>query len=139
MPIPPAARLLGFAGLLPFLGAATALLLADGALRDVAAVALPAYGAVILSFLGGVRWGLAMAAAESARLPVRLAISVVPSLAGWVALLLPGAAGLALLAAGFAAMLALDLRDDSAPGWYATLRLPLSIGAIAALLAGMAG
>ena len=138
MPIPPAARWLGFAGLLPFLATAAAAILADGALQAFAARALPAYGAVILSFLGGIRWGLAMAAAEPGRLPVRLAVSVVPSLAGWVALLLPGAAGLALLAAGFAAMLALDLRDASAPAWYVKLRLPLSLGAIAALLVGLA-
>lgn len=139
MPIPPAARWLGFAGLLPFLGAATAMLLADGALQAFAALALPAYGAVILSFLGGIRWGLAMADAKPGRLPARLAISVAPSLAGWVALLLPGAAGLLLLAAGFAAMLVLDLRTQMAPAWYAKLRLPLSLGAIASLLMGLAG
>lgn len=130
--VPPAARWLGFAGLLPFAGAALAGLVPG--LRVPAAQILLAYGAVILSFLGGIRWGLAMGTPDAA---YRLGISVVPSLLGWIALLLPTRAGLLLLAAGFAAMTVADFRLPEAPAWYPRLRLPLSCGAIASLLLGL--
>ena len=137
-PIPPAARWLGFAGLLPFGAAALAALLPRMPLHGLALTALLAYGAVILSFLGGVRWGLAMAAATPGALPAQLGLSVLPSLLGWAALLLPPAAGLVLLAAGFLAMLLADRREALAPAWYKRLRLPLSLGAMASLLLGLA-
>lgn len=58
--VPPAAAALGLAGVLPF--AATALAsLAAAPWGDLALLALLAYGAVILSFLGGIEWGLASA------------------------------------------------------------------------------
>jgi hypothetical protein len=137
MTIPGSARLLGFGGLLPFAAAALVALSAEGALRAQALAALIAYGAVILSFLGGIRWGLAMAAPDQDALAARLAFSVVPSLAGWVALLLPAGPGLVLLALGFLAMLAADRHVAEAPGWYPRLRLPLSLGAAGALLLGL--
>jgi hypothetical protein len=98
-----------------------------------------AYGASILSFLGGIQWGLAVARPDGAGLAVRLALSVVPSLAAWLALLLPVRPGLLVLAVSLAAVLAADLRAAQhglAPPWYPKLRLPLSGGAMVALLAG---
>lgn len=135
--VPPAALALGLAGLLPFAASALAALALPPGQQGVALQALAAYGAVILSFLGGVRWGLAIGGpADGASLP-RLALSVVPSLLGWAALLLPARPGLALLALGFIAMLAVDWRNPAAPAWYRRLRLPLSAGAICALLLGL--
>ena len=68
-------------------------------------------------------------AAEAGRtVSHRLALSVVPSLIGWVAVLLPQSAGLAVLAAAFALMLLVDLqapRKAEVPAWYPMLRLPL--------------
>jgi len=52
-------RLLGYAGLFPFFAAAAAALLGPPPWRGAALSALAAYGAVILSFLGAVHWGLA--------------------------------------------------------------------------------
>jgi hypothetical protein len=98
---------------------------------------LLAYGAVILSFLGGVRWGLAIIEPNHADLFSPLCISVLPSLLGWLALLISDSAGLLLLALGFFALLLADLRLPTAPPWYGTLRLPLSVGAIGALLLGL--
>ena len=134
IPIPPVARVLGFAGLLPF--AATAMAGFFPAWPAPATPALIGYGAVILSFLGGIRWGMAMGAPD---MGARLVVSVMPSLVGWLALLVPPAAGLILLATGFAAMLVVDLAVREAPSWYPRLRLPLSVGAIACLLLGLLG
>lgn len=135
--IPSAARWLGFGGLIPFAVAAAGSLLLRDPLHAFCLTALLAYGAVILSFLGGVRWGLAISDTEQDGLFVALSVSVVPSLLGWVSLLLPRSPGLVLLALSFAAMLIFDLGSTGAPAWYRRLRVPLSVGAIVSTLIGM--
>ena len=138
--VPAAAAWLGGLGALPFVVLAAALTAPVGPAREGLGTALVAYGAVILSFLGAVHWGLAIAPAATAGSPglaLRLGGSVVPSLVGWGALLLPTVGGLVALAVAFGAMLAADRRATrlgAAPAWYATLRLPLSLAAIASLL-----
>lgn len=126
----------GVAGILPFWGLATAALV-FGDWRAAALAGLAAYGALILSFLGGARWGIeAMRAAP--RLGV-VTLAMVPTLAGWGLVMMPAAmraaqlAGLALL---LAVHLAWDLRAVGLPGWYPRLRAVLTAGAMAGLLAG---
>ena len=135
--IPQCAFWLGFAGLMPFLAAAAINLIPGAPLHDLALQALLSYGAVILSFLGGVRWGLAIATSDFADLLGPLFISVVPALLGWFALLLPSSLGLTVLVLSFSVMLVADRQLLSAPRWYRSLRLPLSVGAIIALLLGL--
>ncbi len=104
------------------------------------------YGAVILSFMGGVQWGLAMLATMQAKSgrkhpdAAHLAISVCPALVGWIAALLGPASGLALLATGFVALLVFDLwtvRRELAPRWYAPLRIQLTVAVVILLALGM--
>jgi len=135
--IPPAALALGLAGLLPFAACAAAAHALPPGQQDVAIQALAGYGAVILSFLGGVRWGLVIRVPAEGTLFPRLLLSVVPSLICWVSLLLPIRAGLGLLAVGFVVMLVSDWRTTAAPAWYRRLRLPLSAGAVLALASGL--
>lgn len=88
--VPPIARQLGYAGLIPFV----ALALLAWALpewRVKAQLAQLTYAAVILSFLGAVHWGLALAA--NRRDPLPYVFGIVPSLLGWLAVLLPYAVG----------------------------------------------
>ena len=132
------ARLLGLAGLLPFAAAA---LLAwwPQALPWQgldARMALLAYGAVILSFLGGIHWGLVMRAALPAS--GRLLWGVTPSLLAWLALLLPPAPGLWLLAVALLLCFVVDRALYRAAGLerWLPLRLQLSAGAVAACVAG---
>ena len=138
--VPPAAAWLGAAGILPFAFLAGASVFLDGPLQEKVILALAAYGAVILSFLGGVHWGLAIGDAGTAHEESvtyrRLTISVVPSLVAWCALLLPTGATLPVLAAAFAAMLAVDWRlagKAEAPSWYPKLRWPLSAAVVVSL------
>ena len=137
-PVPEAAAWLGAFGAIPFVALAViALIGGDWAAASVVALAL--YGAVILSFLGGVHWGLAVAGFGNGPLVWRLRISVVPSLVGWGAVLLPASAGLIVLAAAFAAVLAIDVRAarvGAIPGWYLRLRWPLTAVVMSALLLG---
>ena len=140
--VPPSAAWLGGLGALPFIGLAGAAPFLDSAPRLFVVHALVAYGAVILSFLGGIHWGLAIASQSNADHPelrTRLILSVVTSLAAWVALLFPEKTGLLTLAAAIAAMLWVDIRATRAghaPQWYPKLRIPLTCVVVAALLFG---
>jgi hypothetical protein len=128
--IPPMALALGLGGAIPFAALAFAVATDQPRLMGLDALfALIAYGATILSFLGGIRWGLAVETRPGEGQAGNLALSVVPSLAGWVALLLPSLPGLALLLAGVLLMGAADLamvRAGHAPAWYGRLRLLLT-------------
>ena len=140
--VPTSAAWLGGLGALPFIALAGAAPFLDSAPRLFVVRALVAYGAVILSFLGGVHWGLAIASQGDAAhqaLRTRLIVSVIPSLAAWVALLFPERIGLLILAAAIAAMLWVDIRATRAghaPQWYPKLRIPLTCVVVAALLFG---
>lgn len=121
---------LALAGFLPF-AALTLWLVAisnDHVWRDDTIVLLKVYAALILSFLGGARFGIALAGdLQSQR--VTLAASVVPCLVAWIAVWLSEPASFALLAVAFAAQGAWDSvsshRGD-APAWYGRMRVVLT-------------
>lgn len=134
---------LGLAGLLPFLGTALLAWTAPEDWRGVALYALAAYGAVILSFLGAVHWGLALRAPadEATAMAPRLGLGVLPALVGWVALLLPPLPGLGLLALGILGTAAVETAAAGrglVPPAYLRLRWILSLGAAFSLLVGAA-
>jgi hypothetical protein len=140
--IPVPARWFGLTGAIPFVALSSAGALSSGAHQSLAYFTLVAYGAVILSFLGGVHWGRAIKAFDQGAVAdkflwVSLGISVVPSLIGWLTLLVPLVIGLPVLAASFAAMLLIDLQaviSGQFPTWYGNLRVILSVIVIASLL-----
>ena len=140
--IPSSAAWLGGAGVIPFvLAAAGAVVVADGAWRALALQAFVAYSAVILSFLGGVRWGAALSDAAWRA----LALAVAPSLIAFGALLIEPVRAVQVLALVYAVIGVFDaLRRPSPewPAWFSKLRARLS-GAVVvvhvALLAGLAG
>lgn len=133
--VPPPAKLLGLAGLLPQLAAA--LLVALGPLdwRFTALALAFAYAALILSFLGGLWWGLAAAARQVPDWIYWAAVA--PSLFA-LATCIPWSIGTdwpgpSLIALGLAILVSLfvDMRLDRmgiAPRWWLGLRLPLSLG-----------
>jgi Protein of unknown function (DUF3429) len=108
--VPPAAAVLGGLGLLPFVAGAV---LVVGSDATWAVGALRFYATVILSFLGGAHWGLAIAdvgaGAGSGSSWIRLGGSVVPALVAWLGLLLTPVPGLPVTAAAFAILLLGDL------------------------------
>lgn len=136
---PTAAWALGLAGLLPFFGAAIALWVGPETLRGAALLALLSYAAVILSFVGAVRWGLEIAREGRPRTGP-LALSILPALAAWGLLVGSVKISPALQLAGFALCLiasgAWDARASSAPAWYRRLRIVLTAGAVVALAVG---
>lgn len=139
--VPPAAWILGYAGAIPFVACAVAVWAFDGASRGFAMIALIAYGAAILSFLGGIRWGLAIANGRDEPGLLALTVSVVPALVAWLALLAPApATALAALVTGLVLIAVSDAaaaRDGRAPAWYPRLRWPLAAIATTALGAAL--
>lgn len=138
--IPPSALVLGLAGLIPFFGSALAAAFLDGDLSARGTMALGAYGAVILSFLGGVKWGVLVNDKAGLKLWKPLILSVVPSVVAWAALLLPAIAMLSLLAAAMVFQYFLDsesVHQKKLPAWYGRLRLILTTGAVLSLLVGL--
>ena len=127
-PLPPLALLLGLAGLLPFLGCGLlALRPAADPVDARGLLALIAYGAVILAFLGGVHWGFALPDAARRAEPQRLSLGVVPSLVGWVALLTVGFVGTTIVEAR-------ATRAGLMPRGYMALRYGLSATVVVVLL-----
>lgn len=151
----PLVLLLGFLGLIPF--AVTAYLACAWAntAATQALLALIAYGSVILSFLGAVHWGFALAEppASLAGLPPlprsqepahrpRLLLGVLPALVGWlallIALLVPAPlVALAVLIAGFLGTNVAEHaghRKGWMPGSYLWLRWVLTVVVVALLV-----
>jgi hypothetical protein len=134
--LPAHAAALGHAGLIPFVACAAVMLaLPDAGTRQLAGRILIGYGAVILSFLGGVHWGLVLRAAPG-RGASMLAVGVVPSLLGWVALLLPFPTAAAIQVAAFGGFWLYEHRllgPTLVPPAYLAMRRWLTLVVIASL------
>ena len=140
-PIPRAALWLGLAGVIPFWAAALGFLLAGAAPGFFLHAGL-AYGAVILSFLGGIRWGEALKGRGSRERAAAFGLSVLPSLAGWLALVIPAIPGLSLLIAGLLLQALWDVTSaqrGELAFWFARLRLWLTTLAVCALILMLLG
>jgi hypothetical protein len=133
---PTLAWALGLAGLIPFVLGSALQWYGPPGWRMLAGMALLSYGAVIVSFLGGIHWGLAMRASP---VPVaRLVWGVLPSLLGWLAVLLDSPWGQAVLALSLLACFAVDrsvYRSSGLAFWLA-LRATLTWVATASVLLG---
>lgn len=102
------ARLLGFAGLLPFVALSALSCVVPVEHRPALVSSLRAYGVTIVSFLGAIHWGLTMA--ESPPKMQRLVWGVVPSLLAWLSLMVQAEIGLLIVAAVLLACLVVDFR-----------------------------
>jgi hypothetical protein len=132
------AWLLGLAGLLPFFSHALFAWLTSpyevaGVLRSQAH-----YAAVILTFVGALHWGVTIASPSIVGTPAgsRMVWSVLPATYAWIVSLFPVELSIPLLTGGLLVALAVDwrlYRHAPVPDWFFTLRLVLSIGALASL------
>ena len=127
-------RFLGWAGLVPF--GLTALCTHSGidALMIYGFLGGTAYGAVILSFLGAVHWGLAM---RNDRSPYWYVWSVTPALFGFASLVfLDVEMRVVALLPLFALTWLIDRQAANRgliPNWYMRLRSMLTTGALISL------
>lgn len=137
-----AARL-GYAGLVPAVVLSLWLLgiPGDHPWWDRTVMLLTGYAAVVLSYLGGIRWGLALTEPGEDAANV-FAISVLPALGGWAALFVPPPYSFVLLAVAFAAHGAWDTlsaQRGSMPDWFARLRMQLTAGIVVTMIIAFAG
>ena len=94
----PLIQRLGHAGLLPFVLLAAAVWLVTPDLLPFTALALCTYAALIVSFLGGIHWGIGwLQAGRRDGLGVHFLWGVMPSLLAWPGVLMPPYAGLVWL------------------------------------------
>ncbi|MEM6534984.1 MAG: DUF3429 domain-containing protein [Pseudomonadota bacterium] len=136
---PQAPLALTTAGLIPFVALAglTLLYRDDPALMQAAGVWLITYGAIILTFLGGIRWGLEIAQRDKPRF-IELGGSIVSPIVSWGLILLfffwrPSALIFMMLAASFLIFWFWDFASTRLPSWYQRLRIWPTLGAVLSL------
>lgn len=130
---------LGYAGLIPFVLLAALMWLVDAALVPFVAIALGGYAATIVSFLGGVHWGIGFMKGDAAP-RFHFIWGVVPSLIAWLALMMPAYAALPLLGLVVVACYAVDSKTYPAAGLtsWLPIRLQLTVVATASCVLGAA-
>lgn len=135
---PKPALYLGFSGLIPFLSAPL-LMAATQTFYPEVAFAQMVYGASIVSFLGGARWGFALPAGSPAQPNwFNLGNSVVPSLLAWLALLCRDniTEGALVVIMGLGLSLHYDLTLlPGYPSWFKAMRTILTLVATFSLVA----
>jgi hypothetical protein len=95
------------------------------------AAGLSAYAAVIVSFLGGIHWGIGF---RDPAAPTALFVwGVVPSLVAWLAELMPAGSGLVIHGAMLVVCYLVDRRVYPAQGLAHWLTLRFRLSAVAAL------
>ncbi|KAM6990065.1 transmembrane protein 69-like isoform 1-T1 [Tautogolabrus adspersus] len=135
---PKPALYLSFSGLIPFLSAPLLMATTQSFYPDIA-FAQVVYGASIVSFLGGARWGFALPAGSPAQPDwMNLGNSVVPSLLAWLALLCRDniAEGALVVIMGLGLSLHYDLTLlPGYPSWFKAMRTVLTLVATFSLVA----
>ena len=98
------------------------------------------YAAVILTFLGGIQWGIGVVRLEdkTLRYPLVFALSVLPSLAAWLLLLLdyPQLQLIGFMLC-FAMVFGVDIRlnlEKILPRWFLVIRFSITLVVITLLL-----
>lgn len=134
---PPLASRLVYAGLVPFVLGTALVWIVWPDVQPYVSLALSAYAAVVVAFLGAVHWGLGMAFGD----PRRFGWAVVPALAGAVGATMQPYAGLVVHGVMLVACYAVDRRVYprlGLEGWL-TLRFRLSAVSSLCCFVGAAG
>lgn len=138
-PLTDTGRLLGHLGLIPFVLGAALIWVVNAEAHPYATLALSGYAAVVVSFLGGIYWGLAFRLSAP---PASLFIwGVVPSLVAWLAVMMPASAGLVVHGVMLCVCYGVDRKVYPTQGLaqWLTLRFRLSMVAALCCFLGAAG
>lgn len=138
MRMPKAALFPGLLGLIPFYVLALSSSASLGLPPVIALLGMVTYGAVILSFVGAIWWGVAIHAPADTPRTGLFMWSVVPALIGWFATITAPDLGVLMLSAGFLIQWVLDAflskkRPNLFPPWVFMLRSILTAGVLSAL------
>lgn len=159
--VPPVPKFLGLTGLLPFYALCPPVVKSAAALaatspslaplahfltHDVLPVAADlqiGYGTAIVSFLGAVHWGAAMQSRTGHTTKImfeRYIWSVMPALTCFPAAAAATDTGSGIITMSLLAAFAVDAKfawKGALPKWYMALRVPLTLGAVGAMLLTM--
>ena len=131
--VPLAPKLLGVAGLLPFVSSTLGIYFLPHFQTDLLTLQ-SFYGCSILSFMGAVHWGLSMTeygGLEGKGNSIRYVLSTVPSLIGFFSLLIPFVpVQLIMQLCGFNLLLLSEVyahKKQFIPSWYLGLRVGLTL------------
>lgn len=152
MTVEKTATMLAMLGFLPF-AFFTALLLVDPGLIPQEAgwsagaagfltTAFKVYAAIVLSFIGGIRWGVAIVQQEGDREESEaLVLAAGPSLIGWFAFFASEPWSYAIFAVAYAATGWWDSRlagNKGVPTWFGRLRVLLTVLVMATMISAFA-
>ena len=133
---PPIVKLLGYGGLIPFIGLAL-LTFTSIVPAKIIESALLYYAAIILSFIAALHWGFAMSlkSLTEKQRNSRYVWSVIPPLLAWFSIMIDPTTCALILITSYLANLWQDISFDKLvnvdlPNWYIPLRIRLTTGAV---------
>ena len=134
-------NILGYLGLIPFL--ASSALTWFTQFHAFAVKSLSIYAAVILTFIGGVHWGIAMQIDQNKIQPKnnirnQFIFSVIPSLIAWMTIVFFNPHALIILALCFGLFWFIEKSNyqEYLPSWYTQLRPHLTLIAFLSIIIG---
>ncbi|XP_077190040.1 transmembrane protein 69 [Paroedura picta] len=135
---PKPALYLSVAGLIPFVSVPLVMAIQETSYPELAFAQI-AYGASVVSFFGGIRWGFALPEGSPAKPDwLNLSNSIVPPILAWLALLLKDglmeAGTTVIIGLGIALHYDLSLLPTY-PSWFKALRAIVTIVAVGSLVA----
>ena len=138
-PLSPTAWRIGHVALGLFVLGAALVWFVDERAREYAALALSVYAAMVVSFLGGIHWGIGFSQAAAPH--PHFGWGAVPPVLAWVAVMMPAHAGLVLDAVMMLVCYMVDRKVYPALGLtrWLTLRFRISVGAAVCCFLGAAG
>ncbi len=137
------AQLLAYLAALPLIAAALIIVSGDGAVPIAAATFMALYGATLIVFFGGVRWGVAVMKPEGPTFQALLGAGLPMIVALPLLMPFPLVYKFPAIMLIVAVLLFDDLqatrRGSGAPEWYLAVRLPLTVLIELAFIVALAG
>ena len=133
-------RSMTYLGTIPLMGMAVLMWLVHHEVHGFVAVAMTSYAGIVVSFLGGVHWGIGLRSGVKAP-KLHFIWGAFAAFAGWFGVLMHPAAGMPFLALMFVICYVVDDRTWERAGLseWLTVRFHATVLAVMSCLAGAAG
>ncbi len=129
--VPENARVIGYLGGVPLVAFSLSYVAGWPFFPGFALQGFMVYSALLLGFLGGIRWGAAMNLKQ--QMTWELWLSMVPLTLAWIGVVVDPRIGVLVLGGGFFAawLYGVVAEPPAAPGWYPVLRTQLTVPVLA--------
>ena len=136
--------LLGYLGLIPFIVSSVLVWIPE--YHHIATQSLTTYAAVIVTFIGGVHWGIAMQTLNAIdndhhSVSTQFIFSIIPSLVAWIAVVMNQSYSLLIIAICFVLFWYIEkvFFNKTLKNWYRSLRTNLTFVATICIVIGWLG